>query len=187
MRTGMTRGFLCRSRLVWALLIAVAAGCAQMPALSPPGESNRTVVASQWLQLKTAGQQAEAICLVELNHEALRLVAITPQGQTLLKATLKADGSLESETSPLIAASGMESDAIVRDLQIALWPVKALRKHGWDVQETDGGHRRILALDGTHWATVTYTGELQRPQQILIERGNGLYSVELRTLEWTSP
>lgn len=174
-------------RPVLMLLLAVLAGCTSVPALSPPAASGRQFAASQWLLLKTPQRQAEAICMVELTGDALYLVATTPQGQTLLKATLKNDGTLTSELSPLMAQSGLKGDAIVRDLQIALWPAEALRNGGWQLQETADGQQRNVALNGSHWATITYTGDPKQPQQILIERGNGLYSVELRTLEWTSP
>lgn len=169
------------------LVLALLAGCTNVPALSPPATGGRPFAASQWLLLKTPKRQAEAICLVELTGKALHLVATTPQGQTLLKATLNNDGTLSSELSPLMAQSGLQGDAIVRDLQIALWPPEALRNAGWQLQETAGGQQRIVMLSGEHWATVTYTGDPRQPQQILIERGNGLYSVELRTLEWTTP
>lgn len=172
---------------ILAALSLLMAGCSSLPALSTPAASQRELVATQWLLLTTPVRQAEAICMLELNQNTLRLVATTPQGQTLLKATLNADGSLDSELSPLMASSGLPGEAIVSDLQIALWPAETLRDSGWQVRERENGRLREIRLRGKHWADIHFDGDPTRPQRIVIERGNGLYTVELRTLEWSEP
>lgn len=168
-------------------LAGVLAACSALPPLTPPAASGRQLAATQWLHLSNAQQSVDAICLLEIDGTTLKMVATTPQGQTLLQAELGEDGILHTRMAPWLTQSGLSAEAIASDIQIALWPVSALEAAGWTVEENASGEHRSVQLHGKQWAHIVYEGGQQQPQRILIQRGDGLYSVELRTLEWTTP
>lgn len=169
------------------LLACWLAACTSLPRLSPAQASGRQLFATQAMQVHSGGQTFDALCLIELTADTMRLVATTPQGQTLLKAELSASNALQTELAPWLAQTGLQADAIARDIQIALWPADALRQAGWEVTESTSGLERSIHLNGERWALITYQGGQKRPQHIEIRRGDGLYSVDLRTIEWVSP
>lgn len=171
----------------WVVLCCLMSGCQSLPPLSSAETSGRQVMATQWLQVRSAQQQMDAICLLEIADRTMKLVATTPQGQTLLSAELDANGTLHTTLAPWLKHAGLQPDMIVRDIQIALWPVAALSEAGWHVEEKSLGNHRIVHLHGEKWADIFYEGGQQKPSRILIQRNKTFYTVELRTLEWTTP
>lgn len=169
------------------LLCCLMSGCQSLPPLSPADASGRHATVTQWLQLRSDRQQLEAICLLEITDKSMKVVATTPQGQTLLTAELDEFDILRTTLAPWLKTSGLQAEMIARDIQIALWPVTALTEAGWQVEEKSLGNHRIVHLHGEKWAEIFYEGGQVQPTRILIERGKKLYTVDLRTLEWNTP
>lgn len=176
------------TRQVWGLLLlcCLISGCQSLPPLSRADVSGRHASVTQWLQLRSDQQQLEAICLLEITDQSMKVVATTPQGQTLLTAELDKLGMLRTTLAPWLKTSGLHAEMIARDIQIALWPVAALTEAGWQVEEKAFGNHRIVHLHGEKWAEIFYEGGQVQPTRILIERGEKLYTVDLRTLEWNT-
>lgn len=177
---------LAHGMFLWLLLISVS-GCQSLPPLSPAASSGRQLVATQWLQIRSQNQQFDAISLLEIDGNTMKLAATTPQGQTLLTAELREDGTLHTTLAPWLQQSGLSVEHIARDVQLALWPAAALALAGWQIEENGEENHRVVRLHGETWAEIHYEGGQQNPVRIVIVRGQKLYTVELRTLEWTHP
>lgn len=166
-------------------MVALLSACSTLPSLSSPDTCDQHIEATQMLTLHHGEETQEAIVLLDIAPNDMKVAATTPQGQTLLKATVDASGQLHGEIPAWLKAHGIDAQAIVRDIQIALWPAEALRAHGWEITDSADENIRRVNLNGSPWAMIRYEGNRLQPTHIEITRTDNLYSVELHTIEWT--
>ncbi|MGC0151709.1 DUF3261 domain-containing protein [Chromobacterium vaccinii] len=141
--------------LALALLLAACQGAPPRPALPAlalsPSSFGAELSLVQRLRagpLNPRDGQASPSLDVQLEIDAAQLrLAGLALGQRIL--TLSWDGkTLQSQRSPLLPAS-VDEARIVRDIQLAYWPLPALRAAlpaGWTLDEESGA--RVLRQDG---------------------------------------
>ncbi|WP_047257671.1 DUF3261 domain-containing protein [Chromobacterium subtsugae] len=148
-----------RLRRLLPLCLALLAGCQSAPAPQPRLPAIALSPASLGLSLSLAqrlsaapldprdGKPSPALDVqLEIDGDRLQLAGLA-LGQRILR--LSWDGkTLQSQRSPLLPAS-VDEARIVRDIQLAYWPLPALRAalpEGWTLEQR--GATRVLSQQG---------------------------------------
>ena len=173
-----------RVPLFGLLCLLCLSACAHRPELSSPTVFDGNVQATQWVQLRQREQAFDFLCLIDISPAQLTLVATTPEGQKLFTAYWKDGQALQLDSPTWLSQRGVNPADIVSDMQIALWPSTALQASGWEVRDDPSGERRIVRWNGKTWADIRYHGARLRPETIEMIRGDSLYAVTIKTLEW---
>lgn len=138
--------------LTLVVLAILLASCASLPPparlglrLAPAALGERIAV-QQHLQVERNGRIDELDAALEVDADHLQLVGLA-FGQRVL--TLGYDGrTLTSWRHPMLPAQ-VRADEVLEDVQLALWPLDAIRAAlppGWQID--DAGLRRTLSMDG---------------------------------------
>jgi hypothetical protein len=130
------------------------------PPLLPPASLGRSVEALQVIHGAHGAQELAFQCVVEVRPQLLTVIGLSAQGQRVF--SLRHDGEkLESE-STAAAPAGLDPRRVLVDLQLALWPIAALKQSfagtGWELSEPAPGTRR-LRREGRLVAEVHYSGD----------------------------
>ncbi|CBL46060.1 hypothetical protein HDN1F_24770 [gamma proteobacterium HdN1] len=165
-------------------ILLLTSACAGTPPLTLPSAGDLQIEATQAMRIESQGHTQEAIVQLALLPTQMQAIATTPQGQTLIKASLDNQGKILAETPPWMRGRGPDPATILRDIQFALWPADALRAQAWEVKESPQNDTRVISLNHIEWARIDYEGSRKAPQHIKIMRSNGLYTIHLKTLEW---
>jgi hypothetical protein len=139
-----------RRRLTLAVLAAVVAACSHLPPRESdlpalrlsPASLDRSLALQQRVTVFAPGSQPSSVeVLLEADAQALRLAAF---GMGLTLARIEWDGrDLTSELAPGWPPE-LTADRVLLDLQLALWPLAALRAAlpaGWSLIDEAGSRR----------------------------------------------
>jgi hypothetical protein len=150
---------------VIALLVAACAADAPapkpvrhgLPLLAPSTLGSERSV-QQVLQAKFGDQKATLNAVLQVNRTQLQVIALNAVGMRVF--TLVYDGvHLRAETLPGLPEQ-IEPERVLADLQLALWPLPALRAvalgSAWEIAEEAG--LRTLKFKGELVAEVRYDG-----------------------------
>ncbi len=110
----------------------------------------------QKVEIRFRGQHETMIAELEVNDKGMRLVGLTPFGQTLLKISY----DNRAITTSKLPDSRLPPGLLIALLQLALWPANALRT-GLEaplILEESAVQRRILNRDKVI-LTINYTGD----------------------------
>ncbi|MCM5682688.1 DUF3261 domain-containing protein [Schlegelella sp. S2-27] len=128
--------------VLWALPL-VLAGCASGPKPVPelllrlhPSTLGTSLALTQRLEVTAVGRRQAVEALLEADAQTVRL-ALLDLGRT--GARLSWDGEQLTESRADWWPAQVSGSRILSDLQLALWPVKAIRDGlppGWTVEET---------------------------------------------------
>ncbi len=147
-----------------AMLLLTA--CAHAPR-TPEGPAPRALApvsavsprsASQVIHAAFGDRAATLRTALEVSASGIKLVGVTATGQRLF--TVSYDGTTVSAERGAFAPADIQPERVLADMQLALWPLPALRQalgDGYEVAEPFGGVRR-LRRDGRLVAEVHYAG-----------------------------
>lgn len=156
-------------RRLWLALALLLAGCLHpaprpqagaLPPLLPPASLGAERGAEQMLSGSHGERRFSLRCVLTARHDKLSVLGLMPWGQTAF--TVSYDGqALDAERSATVPEA-FDPNALIADLQLALWPIDALRAayegSGWQLDEPVPGVRRLLA-DGRAVTQVHYAGD----------------------------
>ena len=148
--------------VAWLLATGVSCASGSRPqagrlrlALSP-ASFGTTVSLQQHVHVEYAGRDADLDALLDISPDSLTLVGLT-LGRRVM--TLRFDGTrLTEERHPLVPGEVQGAD-ILTDMQLALWPVDAVRgglPSPWSVEELAG--TRLFSVGGRRAIEITYEG-----------------------------
>lgn len=147
-----------------ALAVSACAGLESQPA--PPARLGlklapqalgEAVSLQQHLTVERNGRVDELDVALEIDSRSLELVGLA-FGQRVL--TLHYDGATLQSWRHIMLPSQVRSEDVLEDLQLALWPVEAIRQAlpaGWSVEEQ--GLQRTLSSDNVPIMTIAYSGQ----------------------------
>lgn len=122
-----------------------------------PATLGESISLQQHIRFERDGRSDEIDAALEVDAERLAMVGLV-LGQRIL--TLHYDGrQLQSWRHPLVPEQ-LRGEDVLEDLQLALWPVDAIRQAlptGWHIEES--GRRRTLSLDGAPVLVIDYSAE----------------------------
>lgn len=115
-----------------------------IPLLKPIGPARHIVqsITAQW-----QGHQDDLLCVLELGQNRIAMAGLTPQGMSLFN--LSYDGKKVSVTQSPLLPKQLPPETIVKDLQLAYWPVLMLQNEllaSWRITATDK-QRRLFFTD----------------------------------------
>ncbi len=133
---------------------------------APPGDSSRPLAPpfgeyreiERDLEIRVAGRIHHAHCQLSLTPDSTHIV-ITNAGGELMVAMRHGQGRLEVRRTPRLPPE-VSADALIADLQLALWPLPRLRAGlapPWTLAAD--GEGRILRFDGVTEAQVDYQSD----------------------------
>ncbi|NNC24337.1 DUF3261 domain-containing protein [Salinisphaera sp. USBA-960] len=112
-----------------AWLILVLVGCTTRPAplLKPldPGSAEHTGTSRQVVSFKRGNRTHRLQIVMQLSSSRLRLIGLSPLGQRLF--TLASDASGVTLDAPSTKLAKLDPRRIVSDLELAYWPLSAIR------------------------------------------------------------
>ena len=121
-----------------------------------PASFGQAVSLQQQVHVEARGRSVDFDAVLDIAPDAVTLVGLT-LGQRML--TLRYDGAtLTEQRNPALPADVRGAD-ILSDVQLALWPVSAVRAAlpaGWAL--SDEGQRRTLSHDAHDVAVIAYDG-----------------------------
>jgi hypothetical protein len=170
-----------------AFLLAACSGmdprCAVMPGAGTYCLQPTTAVAPfdtrQKVALSFRGWRETMIVQLEVDSEKMRFAGLTPFGHTLIEAAYD-NRAVSAEKTP---GEGFEPMWLFAALQIALWPLDAVRAgfdDAVDVDE-DGGTRRVFS-GGDEFITIRYVGFAPAFSEIGIDYPSLCATLEIKTL-----
>lgn len=106
-----------------------------IPLLKPIAPARRVI---QNINVQWQENEANLLCVLELNQHRIAIAGLTPQGMSLFN--LSYDGNtLDMTQSPLLPKQ-VSPENIVKDVQLAFWPVDLIQKQlstPWRLVATD--------------------------------------------------
>ncbi len=110
-----------------------------LPLLSPIGPKRRIVqeINTQW-----SSRKETFLCVLELDQHRIAVAGVTPQGMSLFN--LQYDGNKVSMTLSPLLPDKLPPEMIVKDLQLAFWPLPMLQARlpkAWKIT-VDKGKRK---------------------------------------------
>ncbi len=140
--------------LLLPLLLAACASTPMPPASArlqlqlSPVSLGASISLQQHLKVERYGRSDELDTVLEIDPQQLNLVGLA-FGQRVM--TLQYDGKELKTWRHLMLPKQVQGDDVLRDIQLTLWPVAAIRAGlppGWELQESDDGSlRRTLLQD----------------------------------------
>jgi hypothetical protein len=131
-----------------------------------PATLGASISLQQRLRVEREGRIDQLDVALEVDPEQIDLVGLA-LGQRIL--TLHYDGAqLRSWRHPALPTQ-LRGEDVLEDMQLALWPVEAIRQGlpgGWSIEEN--GRRRTLLLDGAPVMVIDYSGEPRWNGEILL-------------------
>jgi Protein of unknown function (DUF3261) len=122
-----------------------------------PATLGASISLQQQIRVERQGRFEDLQAALEVDAERLDLVGLV-LGQRVL--SLHYDGRvLQSWRHPMLPAQ-LRGEDVLEDLQLALWPVDAIRQAlppGWQIEEF--GRRRTLMLGDRPVMVIDYSGE----------------------------
>jgi hypothetical protein len=129
------------------------------PPLLAPSSLGRSIDALQIVRGAHGDQEMAFQCVVEVDAQQLTVIGLSAQGQRLF--SLRYDGEKLEAESTALAPTGLDPRRVLADLQLALWPIAALRQSfagtPWKLGEPAPATRRLLR-GGRLVAEVHYGG-----------------------------
>lgn len=107
----------------WLQPSSTVATAESLPLLHPIGPSRRIV---QSINATWQERQNEFLCVLELDKRHLSMAALNPQGMSLFN--LNYDGKQLNITKNPLLPDNLPPDRIVKDLQLAFWPLTLLQE-----------------------------------------------------------
>lgn len=94
-----------------------------LPLLAPISPTRRIVqeINAQW-----SGRKETFLCILELDQRHIAVAGVTPQGMSLFN--LRYDGNKVSMTRSPLLPDKLPPEMIVKDLQLAYWPLPMLQQ-----------------------------------------------------------
>ena len=113
-----------------------------------PASLGTSISLQQHLTVERDGRSDQLDTVLEIDPEQLNLVGLA-FGQRVM--TLQYDGKELKTWRHLMLPKQVQGEDVLRDIQLTLWPVAAIRAAlpaGWELQESDtAGMRRTLLQD----------------------------------------
>lgn len=107
----------------WPQLPANPDPAVVVPLLNPVGPARRIV---QSVNVDWQGQESQFLCVLELNQHRISIGAVNPQGISLFNLTY--NGKQVSMTKSPLLPKNLPPEMIVKDIQLAYWPVAMLQQ-----------------------------------------------------------
>lgn len=167
-------------------MLGLVSGCASvtlqtpkfqdLPLLSPmsgPG----SVVSVQRLVMEAQGRSQEMVVVTRINPSQVRMQALLPTGQTLLKLDYDGKDLKVEQVGPVT----LPATEIMAMMQFAHWSFDSVAQQypaeaGWTVSED--ANLRLLRIHDQAYLTVAYF-----PHSLEIENHRHQYRVRIETLE----
>lgn len=182
-------------RAVALLLAVVLSGCAAQPRsagagppwpILPPGSLGGTHGVEQILHAAYGNDEITLRCLVEVTPVRTRVIGLTALGQRVFSIEHDGDGLRAGRAA--FAPEQIAPERILGDIQLAFWPLPALRAAvepaGWHVVEPRPGLRRLLR-GGRVVAEVHYDDPDPWSGRLWLVNLQHDYSLDIRSLPAT--
>lgn len=172
--------------LLTGLSLVFLLGCADNApstlSLAPPLGPVRHIL--QKINAVWPGNNAELICVLELNSQQIAMAGLSVDGLSLFN--LRYDGQLlVSEKSPLLPAN-LPPELILVDLQLIYWPAEEIQKilpFGWHLDTSTD--QRTLYHDTEKYAEARYLSpENDWPRSVQLQNYAYHYQITINTLEY---
>jgi hypothetical protein len=151
-----------------------------LPPLLPPASLGAPHDAEQILRGSFGSREAVLRCVVHATGERILVIGLTATG--LRAFSVSWDGNTWTTQAAPMVPSSLRPEALIADLQLALWPLPALQETyaaaGWQLSEPGGGIRR-LRQDGRLVAEVHYSGADPWRSRYWISNFRYSYSLEI--------
>lgn len=124
------------------------------------------------------------VCVLELDKHHIAVAGLSTDGISLFN--LSYDGKkILIDKSPLMP-DALFPDLIIKDLQLAYWPVSELQKilpYGWRLEAGDR-HRRLL-FGNESWTDVTYESSIiSWPETVELTNHRYHYQLHIKTIHY---
>jgi hypothetical protein len=123
-----------------------------MPLLAPIGPTRHII---QSINVSWGSRRDNFLCVLELDRQRIALAGLSPQGMSLFNLTY--DGNEINMTHSPLMPDKIPPEMIVKDLQLAFWPVLTLQKQlstPWRLTAIEN-QRHLFYLDQL-FAEVTF-------------------------------
>ena len=180
-----------RAQRLKLLLLLPFLGCAALKPrpldpglfLLQPQAAGVELSVTQALVFSKGASRFESVAALEVGPEAVSLAGLGPMGNRML--ALRWDGKkLEKESDPSLPPD-LPLELILRDVQLAFWPVEAVREAikggGWTLE--DEGLRRTLRKDGADVVRIRYDGPRRWHSNVIFEHISLGYRLDINTVE----
>lgn len=155
-----------------------------IPLLKPIGPARRIVQAinAQW-----QGRQHSFLCVLELDQHHLAIAGLSPQGMGLFN--LSYDGKQVSMTHSPLMPKQLPPDMIVKDVQLAYWPLPILQQRlpkPWKIAMPKGNPKqRQLYFNDELVAEVSYLqSESTSPKTVELINHRFHYKLFIHTISY---
>jgi hypothetical protein len=168
-------------------VMLILAGCATAPQPQParlglklaPAALGASISLQQHLRVERAGRIDELDAALEVDGERLELVGLA-FGQRVLSLTY--DGNELTSWRHAMLPSQVQSEDVLEDLQLTLWPVDAIAAAlpaGWRIAEQ--GLRRTLYLDEQVMTTISYSAQPRWSGTVVLDNLRYGYRLTIQT------
>jgi hypothetical protein len=141
-----------------------APASARLPLQLAPATLGSAISLQQHLKVERNGRSDELDTVLEIDQDQLRLVGLA-FGQRVM--TLQYDGKQLHTWRHLMLPSAVQGEDVLRDVQLTLWPLAAIRTAlpaGWEIEET--GANESGKLQRTLWLNHTLVTQIDYPDRL---------------------
>ncbi len=156
---------------------------APVPLLAPTGPKRRIVqeINTQW-----PGRKETLLCVLELDKHRIAIAGVTPQGMSLFN--LQYDGNTVKMTKSPLLPDKLPPEMIVKDLQLAYWPLPMLRRlpKPWKIAMPKGKPKqRQLYFNDELVAEVSYLQQDSNwPKSVELTNHRYRYTLHINTVSY---
>lgn len=173
-----------RAGALIVLLCIGVVGCTPGPLIHPltPASLGQSVELRKQVTVRYHGQTRSLQVALKVAPTDLTLIGLSPVGQRLF--TLSWDGANAQVTSPLAGARRLPAKRILADLQLADWPLPALRQALVDPQmrlQQQGRLRTLWRGDNLLWLSYR-DGDAGWNSPLMIYNSRGHYRLNIQPL-----
>lgn len=157
-------------------LILILGGCASAPKPSArlglmlsPVALGEAVSVQQRLTVERDGRTDDLDVALQVEPDAIDMVGLA-MGQRVL--TLRYDGDRLTSWRHFMLPSQVRAEDVLEDMQLTLWPraaIAAALPDGWQIDEDEQGHRRIIYLDKQPVMRITYSSMPRWSGTVILE------------------